>query len=150
MSTFEHHGAGYLRKMTLAELRNVRIGDAVRDLTPHVNEFSTVVVTGYSSAISGSIIADRLNKNLVVVRKPTAEPGFDHRSLMVEGVHGEPCLFVDDFICSGNTIRRVYDGVKANGGSIVGFWLYSSQWSHYHICDDILTSFNGEYSKLPD
>lgn len=79
-------------------------------------KFDGFLVTGLSGAIIGSILAHRLRKALVVVRK-----GEDsHSSHEVEvgptpsGKTPTSLLFLDDLIASGETVTRVADIIKRN------------------------------------
>ena len=94
--------AGYLTRAFRS--RGEVIDDAVGKLES--KDFDTIVVTGVSGLLIGSILAHILDKHLVVVRKDEdvsthSQPG------MVEGILGGRWLFVDDFVSSGETLLRV-------------------------------------------
>lgn len=78
----------------------VRMGDG-----PYLTStlFDTIVVTGLSGTLIGLPVAIALDVNLAVARQI---PG-DHSSRMVEGRIGERWVFLDDLICSGDTLTRV-------------------------------------------
>lgn len=75
--------------------------------------FDTLVCTGLSGLLIVPPLARELTValgkkiNFLVVRKSIETHGNP-----VEGVLGKEWLFVDDFICYGNTARRVYKAVN--------------------------------------
>ena len=96
-------------------------------------DYDTIVVTGISGALVGMILAKRLGKRLLVVRKNNDGT---HSSLPVEGELGERWVFVDDFVNSGHTRRHVWKTVnrmaKRHGWSTeyVGTWSYTRRTWH--------------------
>ena len=86
-------------------------------------KFDAIACRGVSSMLISPIVAMRLNKSLIVVRKGEAT----HSSYIVEGDHGaRRYLIIDDFIDSGDTIRaiteEIYDVNK--DAQCVGFIAY--------------------------
>lgn len=128
-ATKSHKGASHLHDMTVREHRDIRIAEAIRDLTPHNRQFSTIAISGYSSSIIGSIIADRMNKHLLIVRKSGVD---DHRCEDNEGVHGTNVVFLDDFIDTGETYDRVRKAVEKTGGKLYGSFFFSGAPYIYH------------------
>lgn len=92
---------------------------AAREIPPH----DTLVGTGISGSIAVSMLALTGNVFFAVVRKPNVS---SHSDAKIEGIVGERWLFVDDFISSGNTHRRVQETVACEvpGTTQVGAWLY--------------------------
>lgn len=80
----------------------------VRCTAKHLHEFDAIAVSGYSSAMIAPALAMAINKNIVLVRKPS-----EHRNsgYAVEGVHNQRVLFVDDLVASGSTFGRVQQGL---------------------------------------
>lgn len=72
-------------------------------------DFDTIVVTGISGMVVGPMLAEALEKDLLIIRK---EGENSHASYLAEGVLGERWLFVDDFIASGKTFNRVCDAIE--------------------------------------
>ena len=118
-----HDGADYLRPMTVGDYRKHVIKCALKDLRrrKHRDKFDCIVVSGYSSTIIGSIIADRMNKDILIARKE-GEPRNSHR--VIDGMVGGKYIFLDDLVCSGATIKRIKDAVHAGDGELYGYWLY--------------------------
>lgn len=72
-------------------------------------EFDTIVATGVSGLVVAPILAHALGKDLFVVRK--SDDTTNHSGKPTAGVLGERWVFVDDFISSGATFRRVHKAV---------------------------------------
>ena len=72
------------------------------------HDFDTVVATGVSGTIALPMVAFAHNVNMLVVRKSQENC---HSWLDCEGVLGSKWMFVDDFIHTGDTFRRVHDAV---------------------------------------
>jgi len=72
-------------------------------------EFDTFVVRGMSGAIAGGILARSLDKHLWVIRKPDDS---SHDSSRGFGTFGTKWMFLDDFVSTGNTFWRTYEGVE--------------------------------------
>lgn len=97
MATFR---TGYLDR-ALDDLDGV-IKQAIVDLEGA--DFDTLVGTGFSGALVVPTLARDLGCNFVLVRKP--DDG-SHHSGRVIGTLGTRWIFVDDFVSSGATKRRV-------------------------------------------
>ncbi|NKS98826.1 hypothetical protein GS498_20965 [Rhodococcus hoagii] len=72
-------------------------------------EFDTVVGTGLSGALAAPVVALEFNADLLVIRKVNDS---SHADRMEEGSLGRRWLFVDDFIETGATFRRVHAHVE--------------------------------------
>lgn len=67
-------------------------------------DFDGLLVRGTSGVVFGSVLAHRLKKRLVVVRK---KDDGSHSSNNVENIaKGDKLVFVDDLIASGSTLRQ--------------------------------------------
>lgn len=89
-------------------------------------EFDTLVGTGFSGSIVIPSLALALGKNFVLIRKETDDS--HHGKGLLVGQLGEKWIFVDDFVSSGMTRRRVLDKVR--------------DWSEQYDCT---TEFVGQY-----
>ena len=88
-------------------------------------DFDGFAVMGISGAIMGALIARKMNKKLVVVRK---ENDGSHSDYKVENIEaGDKLIFLDDLVASGKTYKRVRDGVNFHGGKILSIILYYSE-----------------------
>ena len=77
--------------------------------------FEFVAVTGVSGLVVGSIVAHKLKKRLIVVRKKNDS---SNATCEVEGIpsgHNQTkkrYIIIDDLISSGGTIRRIISQIK--------------------------------------
>ncbi len=74
-------------------------------------QFDTVVFRGMSGALIAPIVAHKLGKNLILCRKKSDD---SHSGQGIcEGWRGNcQYIIIDDFICSGATIRATLDAMK--------------------------------------
>jgi adenine/guanine phosphoribosyltransferase-like PRPP-binding protein len=74
-------------------------------------EFDAIAVTGNSGTLFAGALAVALNKPIILVRKPGES---SHSNHTVEGPYTgiSSYIFVDDFICSGKTLKRVKDAIR--------------------------------------
>ena len=89
--------------------RNKIIDKAVYDLIPIVHRFESIVCCGTSGLMVVPQIAERLKKNIVVVRKGTDNC---YSTFMIEGPQPRRFIIVDDLICSGNTIKHILSQIS--------------------------------------
>jgi adenine/guanine phosphoribosyltransferase-like PRPP-binding protein len=120
----------YLRKALDRRSRSARIAHSVeiaREMQRHFR-FETVVITGWSGALIGIPIADALDLSITFLRKPDSS---HHSSQNVEGLVkvGTRALFVDDFMSSGDTFRKVKDALQRYRMPITGVLLYAADTS---------------------
>jgi len=94
-------------------------------------EFQAIAVSGISGLILGTALAIRLHKRLIIVRK---EKESRHSSfitegvLSIDGVDRINYVIVDDFIFTGQTIRRIQAEVcihTNNRSKCLGAFLYN-------------------------
>jgi orotate phosphoribosyltransferase len=72
-------------------------------------EFDAIAVRGVSGITIGSIVASRMRKQLIVVRK---DGDGSHADTRVEGIilgRDFKFVFIDDLICSGETRRKTLE-----------------------------------------
>jgi hypothetical protein len=116
--------------------RTVRV--AARHIRESEIEYDSICVQGMSGVIVGAPLALRLRKPLVVVRKD-GEKRHSHEDVINYLRIGDAWLFVDDFIDSGATLRRVYDRLAlysiTRGASWAGSYLYSADEMFMNITD---------------
>lgn len=80
--------------------------DALEDV-----DFDTLVGTGFSGALVVPMLASAMDKNFILVRKPN--DGSHHSGRLI-GNLGRRWIFVDDFVSSGATRKRVRDEIADN------------------------------------
>lgn len=103
-------------------------------------KYDTIVVTGASGMMIGPILARALRKNVFVVRKE-AEFQSSHSYSKFLGKLGKRWIFVDDFCSSGETFKRVRDGVREAVADINrprSWWDEEAQRSRYEDTRDLV------------
>jgi hypoxanthine phosphoribosyltransferase len=117
--------ADYIGPSVNPNIRADKVAKAVTALADV--KFDAVAARGMSGAIIGGIIAHELKKPMFVVRKNKYTEETHHSCLPVEGpVNWSPpatYVIVDDFVGSGNTVRRIQEAIGAQG-TLVGAYLY--------------------------
>lgn len=66
-------------------------------------DFDTIVATGVSGSMVAPVLSYMLEKNCLIVRKPDV---YSHSHVPAEGKLGHRWIFVDDFVCTGKSLRR--------------------------------------------
>lgn len=84
--------------------------EAVEELTPHFDEFDTLVGTGFSGALVIPALALKLGKDFVLIRKEDDDS--HHGGGELVGRLGRRWIFVDDFSATGQTRRRVTQKIE--------------------------------------
>ena len=95
----------------------------VRMIRERKLEFDAIACRGISGLLIAPIVAMRLNKTLIVVRKGEKT----HSGYEVEGDHGaKRYLILDDFIDCGDTVRAITEQIFVvnQGARCVGFIAY--------------------------
>ena len=134
--------------------RNKIIDKAVCELAPIVHRFESIVCCGTSGLMVVPQIAERLRKNIVVVRKGTDNC---YSTFMIEGPQPRRFIIVDDLICSGNTIKHILSQISieynTNVCYPVGIYCYlpehcfygSSSIAYYDHPDAAAMNFHRKY-----
>lgn len=94
-------------------------------------KFDSIAFTGNSGAAIAYILAAELGVSLICLRKKTDNSHFVQCGGLVEGyLKAKRYLFVDDFITSGGTFRRLVSTLKAQipEAQCVGLLLYDSSF----------------------
>lgn len=88
-------------------------------LRPHRRKFDTIAFRGVSGALVAPILAHKMKKDLISVRKNTDDSHVRPRHKIEGNIGTESYIIVDDFICTGNTIQaianEVYDWQAMHG-----------------------------------
>ena len=106
-------------------------------LKPHEQDFDAIAFRGLSGSTVASILADRLGKNLIAVRKD-GEPSYS-ASRQIE--HNFPSkttpsevrwIICDDAPSTGKTVLDIYNKVKAhNFGEPAAVLFYGTGYSNF-------------------
>lgn len=107
------------------------VRQTTKGLREHVDEFDSIAVIGMSGVLVGAPVALRLRKPLVVIRKETDDShaqrfhGEGRAHINIDNA-GSRAVFLDDFIVSGNSRRRVKDALATHGAELVAQYTYRS------------------------
>lgn len=91
-------------------------------------DFDTIVGTGFSGGVVIPALALAMGKKFVLIRKETDDSHHGRGKLL--GQLGERWIFVDDFVSSGRTRRRVIEKVNEAAAKVdvdavmVGEYMY--------------------------
>lgn len=107
-------------------------------------DFDTIAFSGKSGSLMSFPLAHRLDKEIIVVRKPR-ETESAHSSLLIEGIipSSRKIVIVDDFVSVGKTIRHIVNAIKEEDKKrnnnivtyqFVGILLYNQEFSHTSDC----------------
>jgi len=99
----QYVGTWYFREGIIDHTKVVDL--AVRVLTPKKDEYDVLVGTGVSGSLLLTTLAYLLQVRFVVIRKGKS----GHSNALIEGqlMAGDRCLFIDDFISTGETKRTL-------------------------------------------
>jgi adenine/guanine phosphoribosyltransferase-like PRPP-binding protein len=98
-------GSMYLHKFTRTKNLRERVQLAVRALKDWDQHFDAIAFSGMSGALIAPCVSLRMNKEMIMVRKPTATGRRgSHSDHCIEGdIAARNYIIVDDFIDSGRT-----------------------------------------------
>lgn len=92
------------------------------------DQFDFIAVRGISGVLLGSILADRLNKTIAILRKPHDDTHSRHPIELPGNCFGKRFAIVDDFISSGNTVNLIIDAISGTyGGNCVCIFCVNSR-----------------------
>lgn len=143
--------ADYIDSSLCPNRRATKVKEAVETLREV--KFDAIAVRGMSGAIIGGAIAHELSKPIILVRKDDHEEAH-HSCMDVEGpIDWAPparYVIVDDFVSSGNTLRRIQDKIGAKG-NLIGAYLYRDR--EFTSIDDFperwLLNYEGAVPEVP-
>lgn len=120
---------GWLKNVLNIKQRNKIVNFLYKNLKPHVETFDAIAISGYSMALIAPIIAHRLKKEMIIVRKER-EPC--HSDLIFEGKENQKCIIIDDLVASGGTLSHINKNLKLHGCEIVGVALYHDSGPYFN------------------
>lgn len=98
----------YLSKFLHPPTLKILVRRAIKQIPPV--KYDSVAFRGMSGAMIAPLLATKLNKNLIMVRKETE---ISHSCHLVEGFQkSKSYIIVDDFIESGKTVFDIYFKVQ--------------------------------------
>ena len=136
-------GASHTCHVLNHKVRTKAIIKSVCHLRPMAHTFDSIVCCGTSGLLVAPQIAEILDKHIVVVRKGIWTEGFEQKcysDFVVEGVVPNRYIIVDDFICTGNTVRYIMDSISEDSPSsrCCGVYCYMGEECNYRGLPDEL------------
>lgn len=120
---------GYIKRAIESVERDAAVRIACADMLDK-RRFDTIAVSGVSGLIFGPILAYRMHKELLVVRK--SDDIHNHSRQIVEGfVASRQYIIVDDQVALGSTVRRMQDEIHIATplAQCVGIYVYGcNEW----------------------
>jgi len=104
--------------------RGVLIDDCLKSLYPHRDKFDAIAVSGYSMSLIAPVVADTMNKGLIIVRKEKESRASQYQA---EGLVCDKYIIIDDLICGGDTLNRVQQSIAFwhhSPAKLYGVYLY--------------------------
>ena len=114
-------GAAHTCRVLNHKNRNKIIIRAVCDLRNIIDTFDSIACCGVSGLMVVPQIAEILNKNIVIVRKPDEKRYSD---FYIEGVSPFRYIVVDDLICSGDTFKWIRQAIYEDNPKAICNGLY--------------------------
>jgi len=114
-------GASHTCRVLNHKSRNKIVIKAVCDLRKIANTFDSIACCGVSGLMVVPQIAELLNKNIVIVRKPDEKRYSD---FYIEGVSPFRYIVVDDLICSGDTFKWIRQAIHEDNPKAICNGLY--------------------------
>ena len=114
-------GASHTCRVLNHKSRNKIIIKAVCDLRKIADSFDSIACCGVSGLMVVPQIAELLNKNIVIVRKPDEKRYSD---FYIEGVSPYRYIVVDDLICSGDTFKWIRQTIHEDNPKAICNGLY--------------------------
>jgi hypothetical protein len=128
------------------------IANAAKALKKDADQFEAIAFSGYSGALVAPQICAKLGKYPILVRKPKTEVGH-HSYSRVEGLDGTGIryIIVDDFVCSGATVRTIIEQMRANRPMSVcqGIFEWKTFGGSARVNVSPFTASEGPISSLP-
>lgn len=118
-----HEAASWLRAAVTKDGVATIVRNASEALE-HV-EFDTIVFRGMSGALIAPIVAHKMGKEIVMLRKPDAAT---HSDFKYEGYTDvKRYVIIDDFVSSGETVAAIINRMRSiEDVKFVGLYLYYS------------------------
>lgn len=138
-------GASHTCSVLNHKNRNKIIIKTVCDLRKIADNFDSIACCGISGLMVVPQIAEILNKNIVIIRKPDEKRYSD---FWIEGVAPFRYVIVDDLICSGNTVKWIKQTIYEDNpkARCVGLYCYLPEECAYAA--NTLKEFETRY-KMP-
>ena len=121
---YNHIGCEYLVGAVKTDTRKYIVKRIVEKIKELNLDFDAIAFRGMSGAIIAPIVANELNKDLLMVRKSDG----NHSGFELEGNrNSQNYIIIDDLIATGKTINSILSVVKNRTSSnCLGIFLYAA------------------------
>src|SRR2546429_284354 len=123
-----HNQAIWLENAIITKRAKVAIEIAAQELQEKGVEFDTIAFSGASGMLFAPVLAHRMDKEMILVRKSSREES--RHSIHDTEVYqaAKRVLIVDDICSSGATIQRIIEGVRKHAifATFVGSYFYAN------------------------
>lgn len=128
-------GADHTSLVLNHKLRQKYVNEATTTLRKILDDFDSIVCCGISGLIVVPQIAEVLDKNILIVRKPPNERMREYSTFILEGAPPKRYVIVDDLVCSGNTIRYIMKQIKLEipSAKCMGMYAYMKESCSYRV-----------------
>lgn len=127
------YSSSYLAETLSPASRRDTVRRVVRAIKKSKIEFDAIAFRGMSGALIAPLVADKLDKSVILVRKKEDNT---HSSYKIETDNEKITryIIVDDLISSGATMREIRKQIALEGACFrktdcVGVFLYSETWA---------------------
>lgn len=105
------------------KIRKNIVAKCVESLSKIKNQFDTICCCGISGLLVSPYVAEKLDKNLLIIRK---EQESRYSPFQYEGVIPSKFVILDDLICSGETVSCILNTIKEEcpSAECVGIYCY--------------------------
>jgi orotate phosphoribosyltransferase-like protein len=110
-------------------------------LEPYLDDFDAIAVSGASMMLISSVVAYRLGKNIILIRKENEKC---YSTNNVEGMTGQRYIIVDDLVASGRTLRYIITSIGAylSDCKLIGIGTYFKRMAFTEDGLDFIKSVN--------
>lgn len=148
----ERNHADYLTYVANPKLQSITVNLLTYMLKKHQDKFDSIACCGMSMLAISPIIANKLDKQLILIRKPHELNTTNHSGRKLEyHQRSNSYIVIDDLIDSGKTIGHVSHIMRCNmpGSTLYGVSTYHGFMDGLYYAEDYDTYKNSEcYSNV--
>lgn len=98
----------YLKGVINPKDRKKKIERIIKMLKPYNDRFTTFAFMGMSGALIAPLLADKMGKDILLVRKNDKSHSYYNAEGRVDGDY----VIIDDLVDSGKTVRKIIDDIS--------------------------------------
>ena len=101
--------------------RNSIIEKCCKEILENEISFDSIACCGISGLLIAPVVAEKIKKNLIVVRKKNDTR---YSPFQYEGVIPKTYIIIDDLVCSGKTIKHIMNTIQEDCPNAKCFGVY--------------------------